>query len=68
MLTKKKLFELLKDVPDNALIGKMQTLSGTVCTCAWPGQNVDECNFIMDIMKDAKQIPLKNTFSLDDFK
>lgn len=67
MLTKKKLMELLKDAPDDALIGRIQGKEGTSVTCIWQEEDNSLC-MINDIIKDANYIPLKNTFSLDDFK
>lgn len=66
MLTKKDLIRRLEDVPDDALVGIMATLSGNEVNIFWKDKNGD-INY-QDLIPGAPFIPLTNRFSFDYLK
>ena len=65
-MTKKELVESLKNVPDDAVILAQQGKDGIRYGAYWGTDT--EYEFIEDIMKDVKYVPMSNYFKLSDYK
>lgn len=66
-MTKKELIESLKNVPDDAVILAVDCWKDGIRYGAYWGTDTDY-SFILDIMKDAKYVPLNSNFKLSDYK
>ena len=65
-MTKKELIESLKNVPDDAIILAVDYGKNGIRYGAYWGTDT-EYEFIDDIMKGAKYVPLSNNFKLSDY-
>ena len=66
-MIKKELIESLKDVPDDAVILAVDCGKNGIRYGAYWGTD-KEYEFITNIMKGAKYVPLSNHFNLSDYK
>ena len=66
-MTKKDLIESLKNIPDDAIILAVDFGKSGIRYGAYWGTDT-KYEFIMNIMQDAKYVPLNNNFKLSDYK
>lgn len=65
-MTKKELIESLKNIPDDAVILAVQQWKDGIRYGAYWGTD-NEFEFIEDIMRGAKYVPLSSYFKLSDY-
>ena len=66
-MTKKELIENLKDVPDDAVILAVDCGKNGIRYGAYWGTDT-EYEFIENIMRGVKYVPMSNYFKLSDYK
>ena len=66
-MTKKELIESLKDVPDDAVILAVDCGKNGIRYGAYWGTDT-EYEFIENIMRGVKYVPMSNYFKLSDYK